>query len=61
MGETNISYLKWYPILQGITTLEEVNRSWTINDLADAHEALNIQAEMDSYYERAYQKLHRKK
>jgi len=41
--------------------LEEINRSWTINDLADAHEAIAIQSDMESYYEKAYSKLKSKK
>ena len=50
MGETNVNFFKWRPILEGITTLEEVNNSWTINDLADAHEVLDIKSEMEYYY-----------
>jgi len=36
-------------------TLEEMNRYWTICDLADCHEALEIQAEIDNYYQKAYE------
>jgi len=51
----NISYYKWLPILRGVVTLEEMNRYWTICDLADCHEALEIQAEIDNYYQKAYE------
>jgi len=36
--------------LAGIVTLEEMDRHWTINDLADAHEALDIKEEVEQYY-----------
>lgn len=55
----NIDFFKWRPILEGIATLEEINRSWTINDLADANEALDIKNEIDTYYNDAYMKLNK--
>lgn len=36
-------------MLAKIATLEEIERSWTINDLMDAHEALDVQAEAEHY------------
>lgn len=33
-----------------MTTLEEVDRHWSLTDLADAHEALDIKAEIEQYY-----------
>jgi len=36
--------------LAKITTLEEIENHWSICDLADAHEALDIQQEADEFY-----------
>jgi len=36
--------------LAHITTLEEIETHWSICDLADAHEALDIQQEADEFY-----------
>jgi hypothetical protein len=33
--------------LAKITTLQEIDEHWDINDLADAHEALDIKAEIE--------------
>lgn len=37
----------WRPILAQITTLHEIDEYWTICDLADANEALDIKAEIE--------------
>jgi len=39
----------WRLVLAHIATLEEIGRSWSINDLMDAHEALDIQQEAEEY------------
>jgi hypothetical protein len=38
----------WRPVLAGLCTLEEIERSWTLDDLMDAHEALDIKAEWEA-------------
>jgi hypothetical protein len=35
--------------LRGIATFEEIQRSWNINDLFDANEALDIQDEIEEF------------
>jgi len=40
----------WRPIIEGIVTLQEMDEHWTINDLADANEALDIKYEIQEYY-----------
>jgi len=37
----------WRPILAKITTLHEVETYWSIDDLADAHEALDLKADLE--------------
>jgi hypothetical protein len=39
----------WRPIIERITTLEEIERWWSIDDLLDAHEALDIQQDFEFY------------
>ena len=56
MGKTNIDYFKWRPILEGIATLHEVDAHWTICDLADANEALDIRDDANVFYQRQAQK-----
>ena len=46
----NINWYKWRPILEGVATLEEVETYYSLNDLADAHEALDIKDEAEAYY-----------
>ncbi len=45
----NIDMFIWRPILAGIVTLQELDKHWDINDLADAHEALDIKSEIEEY------------
>ena len=52
MGKTNINYFKWRPILEGIATLHEVETYWTLCDLTDANEALDIRDDANNYYSR---------
>jgi len=46
----NINWYKWRPIIEKIVTLEELERYWDINDLADAHEALNIRSDAEEFF-----------
>ena len=41
----NISWYLWRPVVERIATLQEIETHWSIDDLADAHEALDIQYE----------------
>ena len=36
--------------MEKIATLEEIRNVWTLNDLGDAHEMLDIKGETSSYY-----------
>jgi hypothetical protein len=38
--------------MEGIATLTEILTSWSITDLYDAHEALDLKAEADAYYQK---------
>ena len=38
----------WRPVTARIATLQEIDTHWSIDDLADAHEALDIQAEAEA-------------
>lgn len=40
----------WTPVMAGFDGLINVQEKWSINDLADAHEALEIKAEMEQFY-----------
>lgn len=39
----------WRPILAKIVTLQELDTHWTMCDLADANEALDVQSEVDKF------------
>ena len=47
-------------MLAKIVTLEEIERSWSINDLMDAHEALDIQQEAEEYAQREVERKSQK-
>jgi len=51
IGDINIEYFKWRPILEGIATLNEINSSWNLNDLADANEALDLKEDISTFYQ----------
>lgn len=36
--------------MDGMATLQEVDEHWTLNDIADAHEALDIKGEAEAYH-----------
>lgn len=39
----------WRPVVRKIATLEEIESHWDINDLFDAHEALDVLDEMEAF------------
>jgi hypothetical protein len=39
----------WRPIIEKIATLEEIERWWSIDDLLDAHEVLDIQQDFECW------------
>jgi hypothetical protein len=47
-----IDLLIWRPILKGIATLQEIETHYTLTDLLDAHEALDLQEEADAWARR---------
>ena len=40
---------KWRPILRGIATLEEYDRHYSLVDLCDANEALDLMDEQEAW------------
>ena len=38
----------WRPVLEGLDTLTNVKQAWTLDDLLDAHDALDAKADMES-------------
>lgn len=53
----NISYYKWRPIIEGVASLQEIKEVWTINDLADCHEALDLRDSIKAHYHLEQEKL----
>lgn len=49
-GPLNINWYVWRPVIRQIATYAEIMQHWTINDLADAHEALDLQDAADAFY-----------
>jgi hypothetical protein len=50
---TNIAPEKWAKLrvaMAGLATMREIETHWTINDLADANEALDIKDEAEQFY-----------
>ena len=43
----NVSWYLWRPVVERIATLHEIETFWSIDDLADAHEALDIRNEAE--------------
>lgn len=50
-GPLNISWFIWRPVIRQIATYAEIMRHWTLNDLYDAHEALDLQDAADEHYQ----------
>lgn len=40
----------WRPVLAQVATLHEILTYWTITELYDCHEALDIKTEAEEYY-----------
>jgi hypothetical protein len=40
----------WKPVIDGVCTLEELDRYWTMCDLRDYHEALDLKYEYEKFY-----------
>ena len=53
----NISYYKWRPVLEQVATLQEITDHWTINDLADCHEALDLMDSVKAHYQLEAERL----
>jgi hypothetical protein len=43
----NVNWYLWRPVVERIATLHEIETFWSIDDLADAHEALDIRNEAE--------------
>jgi len=43
-----IDWAVWRVVLAQVATLREIEEHWTINDLADANEALDIKQELEA-------------
>jgi hypothetical protein len=48
-GKITVDWFIWRPIIAKVTTLREIEESWSIDDLLDAHEALDIQQEHEAW------------
>lgn len=46
---TNVDWTLMRPVLGGLDTLTNVHLYWSIDDLYDAHEALDIKAEIEQH------------
>jgi hypothetical protein len=46
----NVSWFKWRPVVEQIASLSEVESQWTLFDLAEAHEALDLKLEAEIFY-----------
>lgn len=42
-----IKWAWWRPVIEGVATLEEIENAWSVDDLIDAHEALDMKAEIE--------------
>ncbi len=40
----------WRPVVANLCTLAELHEKWDINDLCDAHEALDLKEEAEKFY-----------
>jgi hypothetical protein len=49
-GPLNINWYIWRPVVRKIATYTEIMNSWTLNDLADCHEAMDLQDAADQFY-----------
>lgn len=51
-GRMNIEWPVWRVILAGAGSLEEIERHWSVDDLADANEALDVRDEAEEFARR---------
>lgn len=49
----NIEWSVWRVIIEQVATLREIESYWSIDDLADANEALDIKHEAEAYASRS--------
>jgi hypothetical protein len=49
IGETNVDWFIYRPIMAGKATLHEVKTILTMVDMLDLHEALDIEEEINSF------------
>lgn len=47
LPKTAVNFAVWRIILEGLATLQEIETHWSIDDLADAHEALDLKATLE--------------
>lgn len=43
-----MNFAVWRLVLDGVATLQEIETWWSIDDLADAHEALDVRASIEA-------------
>lgn len=46
----NINWFIWRPVIRKVATYTEIMKHWSIKDLLDCHEALDLQDAADQYY-----------
>ncbi len=46
-----MNWFIWRPVVRKIATYKEIMEHWNICDLADAHEALDLQDAADNWYQ----------
>lgn len=44
----NVDWFIWRPVLRQVATLQEIETHWTIYDLLDCHEALDVIDDLES-------------
>ncbi len=48
LPKTAVNFAIWRIVLEGIATLQEIETHWSIDDLADAHEALDLKTSLET-------------
>lgn len=43
-----VDFTVWRIVLEGVATLQEIETWWSIDDLADAHEALDVKQALEA-------------
>ncbi len=43
-----MNFAVWRVVLEGVATLQEIETHWSIDDLADAHEALDLKTALET-------------